>query len=123
MYERQELCKDGVCHLVYEYGLPALPEGRASDRMEKFLADICREMQKRAEAALPRLAARYEGDTDPKKALRHRPLLFSLVFSLTKKRSAALVTATLTLSRSGRTLAKKERVLHFDLQSGYLLPL
>lgn len=123
MYERKELSADGVCHLVYEYSLPALPEGRASERIQKFLTDLCRELQKSAEEALPRLAERYESDPDPKKALRHRPLLLSLVFSLTKKRSASIVTATLTLSRSGRTLAKRERVLRFDLQSGYLLPL
>ncbi|MBP3606335.1 MAG: hypothetical protein J6J66_07040 [Clostridia bacterium] len=121
MGERLEFSHNGICHLILGYAPPALTDGRAQARILRFLDAAYASVKAEAEAALSRLAARYEADPDPKKHLRHRPYLLSLSFSLTKEKNFYRLDECLSLTRSGRSLAEKRRAARFDLQSGRLL--
>ncbi len=122
MHEQQELSQNGVCHLICEYTIPPLPEGKAGARIEKALTALKDAALARAEAALPTLAARYAESTDPKKHLRHRPLFLLLEFSAEEKGRALRIAWTLSISRGGRILSNARGAMRFDKQSGYPLP-
>lgn len=121
MEHRQEFSKDGVCHLIYECIPPVLPEGKAGARIQKLLDRMTLEVFKSAEAMLPSLSKKYEENPDPKKHLRHRPLLFSFKFCAEEKRSAYHIAWTMCLVRAGRILLQKNGEARFDKQSGRLL--
>ena len=119
MEHRQEFSKDGVCHLIYECIPPVLPEGKVSARIQKLLDRMALEVFKSAEAMLPSLSKKYEENPDPKKHLRHRPLLFSFKFCAEEKRNAYHIAWTMCLVRAGRILSQKTERLYFDKASGY----
>ncbi len=116
--ERQEFLHNGVCHLITEAVLPDLPKGRAGERIGAQIGGLLAHIEKCAEAALPRLAARYSENENPKKHLLHRPLLLSLSLSLAEDKGRYRLTAALSLSRSGRVLWETKQAARLDKQSG-----
>ena len=107
MQQRRALTHNGICHLILEVHRPELPGTAAGGRIESFLSAVEATVQTRAEQALPRLAAHYESDPDPRKRFRHRPYLLSLSFEITEPGRYLRMRAVLRLSKSGRTLFEK----------------
>ena len=121
MEHRQEFSHNGILHIICEYAPPSLPKGKAGERIQKLLDRMALEVFKSAEAMLPSLSKKYEENPDPKKHLRHRPLLFSFKFCAEEKRNAYHIAWTMCLVRAGRILLQKNGEARFDKQSGRLL--
>ncbi len=119
--ERQNFIQNGVCHLMLEAELCAVPSGAAGERIGGFMKKILALACKRAEETLPTLVARYEQNENPRKHLLHRPILLSLVFSLDETAETCRLATHLCLSRCGRIVAQMQKAAHFDRQSGRFL--
>ncbi len=119
--------EEGVALLLLrcsEEPIPPLATPRADRRLDAFCAAAEKEVIAFAERVrVPALREAYLADENPKKRFTARPQILTFTRTFGEEENALILSVTCTLSFRGRVLSKTEKVLRFDKETGFLLPL